>query len=551
MIWQLVKLEPVWKCIPVLAVINAAMWWFASSTFFVNSFAAGMFMMWIILPGLHGRYTLLEMTLPIAGKQLFVSRVALLLAFVWMPILAAVAVNFVGRGSRTWADCLPMFESGAVVTVCLTLVQTVRVRTMNPPAWLAIPVLGAGFFSLPLMAGRGSLPGSVALIVAVLGGCALASAALFLKAWAEIPKSFQLASTNLQGGQPVPVQLERAGNTRLTSPWWPVFRSTYFGNRQSRLWAFLLLLIVFQSLAFGWMFAAISVMYIPMSFAGYRTGLRWLIHLPISARKLLWMVWFPTAATIVLGLIANAAMNGLARSHEAAVTLGHARSSDRRSGADESGKMNVQVPAGYWRWTRGGSAPVIETPWGEGYRPETSGWWDFTLYNPYSVGRGSSQQYLEWQFLRATQAVYGQPISLSQIEELPRMKTKLRQPKAQIIIPAVALLYYLVQMCALHLFWWRRLQHIHLAFRIFLAGAPVLVAYVFAMMPFPNSGGGSFPIEALVLHLTRVLSDSLWMLALVALAAMAGLYRLAEKLWSENEFRQSELMARASTEAGV
>ncbi len=41
------------------------------------------------------------------------------------------------------------------------------------------------------------------------------------------------------------------------------------------------------------------------------------------------------------------------------------------------------------------------------------------------------------------------------------------------------------------------------------------------------------------------------MLALVALAAMAGLYRLAEKLWGENEFRQSELMARASKEAGA
>lgn len=37
----------------------------------------------------------------------------------------------------------------------------------------------------------------------------------------------------------------------------------------------------------------------------------------------------------------------------------------------------------------------------------------------------------------------------------------------------------------------------------------------------------------------------------MALAPMAGLYWLAENLWCENEFRQSELMARAPNEAVV
>lgn len=83
------------------------------------------------------------------------------------------------------------------------------------------------------------------------------------------------------------------------------------------------------------------------------------------------------------------------------------------------------------------------------------------------------------------------------------------------------------------------------------AGAPVLVAYVFVVMPFPVIGGGNFPIEALVLHLARVLPDNLWMLVAMALAAMAGLYWLAEKLWRDNELRHSELTARASKEARV
>ena len=71
------------------------------------------------------------------------------------------------------------------------------------------------------------------------------------------------------------------------------------------------------------------------------------------------------------------------------------------------------------------------------------------------------------------------------------------------------------------------------------------------MMPFPGIRGGSFPIEALVQHLARVLPDNLWMLTLMELAPTAGLYWLAEKLWRENEFRQSELVARASKEAIV
>jgi hypothetical protein len=414
--------------------------------------------------------------------------------------------------------------------------------------------------------GRGVFPGSDGVAAAVLGGGALVSAALFLKAWTEVPRSFQLAPTELQGKEPVFVRSERTGAANDAAPWWPVFRELYIGSWRNRLWPLLLLLLVIQTLAFGWVFAALAVIYIPMTCAGYRAKLRWLTHLPIPARKLFWMAWFPDTAAIVLGLAANAAVIVLASSGTPAVTLGPPQG--RAPLPLNSQIWNVQVPSGYWRWTRG-AAPLIEAPWGESHQPvraaqierrigpgesvaihedseiEASGWRDFTLYNPYSAGLENSPRFVEWQFLRATQAVYGQPVPISQIADLPRMKTILRQPRAQIIIAAIVLLFYLVQMCAFNLFWWRRLQHIHAVFRVFLSAAPILIVYLSVLLPFPNSKGGNFPMEALVVYLVRTLPDSLWMLALMAAASIAGLYWFAEKLWREQEFRPTEGLARA------
>jgi hypothetical protein len=213
--------------------------------------------------------------------------------------------------------------------------------------------------------------------------------------------------------------------------------------------------------------------------------------------------------------------------------------------------MNVQVPAGYWRWAGDGSAPAIEAPWGESYRPEVSTRWRLAFFNPYSVGRESSQRYLEWQFLRATQAVYGQAIPVSRIDDLARMKTILQQPRAQAIVAAAVPLYFLIQMCSLHLYGWKHLRYTRAGFRIWLAAAPMLAAFLLVLAPFPRFGDGSFLIETLLLRLAGLLADNLWMLALMTLAAMAGLYWVAEKLWREMEFGQIEIDVRTAQARAV
>ena len=202
-----------------------------------------------------------------------------------------------------------------------------------------------------------------------------------------------------------------------------------------------------------------------------------------------------------------------------------------------------KLPAAFWHWAPGGIAPVIEAPWGESYRPEISTRWRLAFYNPYSVGRESSQRFLEWQFLQATEAVYGRAIPVSQREDLARMKPILQQPKAQGIVAAIALLYFLFQMCALHLSGWWRLRYPRGGFRAWLATAPMFAVFLFILAPFPDFAGGYF-FNSMVLHLVSIFPDSLWMLALITAALMAGLYWLAEKLWRENEFGQIEIEVR-------
>ncbi|HEY1756986.1 MAG TPA: hypothetical protein VGG72_16550 [Bryobacteraceae bacterium] len=528
MIWRLIRLDPEWKWIPWLAAANALIWWFAGGIGGVSSFTTELtFIPLIILPGLRNRYTLLGVTLPISGKQLFLSRIALLLAFIWVPLLAALAVLLV-RGNRIWAESLTMLEFGAVATVGILLVQSVRVRAMNPPMWIGIPVLAAVFVSLLVMEAT-VFPGSAAFIAAVLGGATLVSAGLFMKAWTEVPKSFQLAPA-----EPVAVRSERTGTASNHGPWWPVFRALYFGNWKNGSWLFALLFFAFASATLGSPMAPFAILYIPMSSLDYRRRTRWLLHLPISARKLLWMVWFPATAAILAGLTLHAAINwaelsDFGLSKEAAVTL--------------ESPWGVHVPSGYWRWARAGAAPAIEAPWGEGHRPEMQKVMGVNFYNPYSAGGESSRQFLEWQFLRATQAVYGRAIPVSGAEELGRMKTILEQPKAQIVLSAIVLVYYLFEICALNFSGWKRVRNVHLALRLIPASLPLLL-FPLALMQLRGSRGGGLVLDAMLLHLGRVLPDNLWMLTLIAGVSIAALGWLADKLWRENEFGQVESLAR-------
>ncbi len=183
-----------------------------------------------------------------------------------------------------------------------------------------------------------------------------------------------------------------------------------------------------------------TVIVIPSFLVPFRLGLRWLLHLPISARKLFWAVWFPITAAMIAGLAFNIPF-------------------DRR----------LKVPA------------VL--------------------------------------------------------------------PKIRLIAFTVVLVFWLLQICLLQLQGWKRLRDLPLTIRMILSAGPIFVAYaVSVMMIFHhtagrNSDGRNVLFDALVRNLGSVLPDNLWVIGLIAVLPIAGLYWLAEKLFREMEFGQIEAQA--------
>jgi hypothetical protein len=80
---------------------------------------------------------------------------------------------------------------------------------------------------------------------------------------------------------------------------------------------------------------------------------------------------------------------------------------------DENCKtLNVLPSVDFWTLANRGIAPVIQAPWGEIFQPPVFRNSGFDIFNPYAVGCGNSNRFLNWQFSRATIAVYGRPIPL-------------------------------------------------------------------------------------------------------------------------------------------
>jgi hypothetical protein len=510
--WELIKRNPAWRAMPFFAAASAVLWVFSApggggaGRTVAQALTQIQLILWIVLPEFRQRYTLLQATLPIAGRQLFLSRMVSLLAFIWLPISAAIAATVVLRGDRTWADHLPLLEAGALVTVLLLLVQCVRVRTINPPGWLMLVAVAGMLFELPIVMARLS----PAVEIAMLGGSALVSAALLLQAWTGVPKSFQFAPS-----EPVSTRPESRGPAWPTIASWRVFQSLY-----GRLRVGLFLFAAFLTTLTG--NGGFALLIVPAFFLDCWNRVRWLLHLPFSRRRLFWAMWLPPTAVMAAGLVLSVPFDD-DQSRGPAVSVS----------VSVSESLNVKVPPAYWRWARGGAVPVIQAPWGEHNQPDTATWMKLVFYNPYSVSPGNSRRFLDWQFMRATNAVYGQPVA-----NLHGLRTTMQQPKARTIVLAVALLYWLIQMCALHFSGSKRLRNVPTTIRVLVGAGPMPFAYAIYVAPLflHIPGRGNAIMDALLLSVASALPDNLWAIVLMAALPVAGLYWLADKLFGEMEF---------------
>jgi hypothetical protein len=119
--------------------------------------------------------------------------------------------------------------------------------------------------------------------------------------------------------------------------------------------------------------------------------------LPISRR----LLWAHSAGPIVISAVVGILVAGL-------IFVLNPRSFTHIAYSE----CCVKVPWDYMELSMDGQVPTITTAWGESYTPTAHPLWKgrtVALYDPYEVGKESSQRFAEFQMRRAVEAVYGKP----------------------------------------------------------------------------------------------------------------------------------------------
>lgn len=306
-------------------------------------------------------------------------------------------------------------------------------------------------------------------------------------------------------------------------PWKPVLRSAFWNVRFVTMFA----LMASQGMFTAWTF--LVPMFVVSEAIDGRRRTRWLQALPLSHRALLAIALLSSVGPLLIGTVVGTIVDFVAniRPYDRALSGGPR--------SDSSHSLNVSLE--YWR-RASGPIPDIRAPWGETFRPALYTSLGVTLYNPYSIGDHTTGRFNDWQFERATAAIYGRAVSPT---DYPKAKDSLSpaadRPRVQIVNLAVALfcallLVYLTEVVNWHVL--ARFSTLTLTLMFATAFGPglILMAFVFDLVP-------SLLMKALLVKSYMWIAQSipnLLALTLAAIVPIVALYLLLE--W---QFKQSEL----------
>lgn len=493
-------------------------------------------MLVMISPLMSQRATAFEVALPIRAREIFLVRSLSALAAVCLPIVAWIVTAQV-RGAP--AGALPdlfavslgvKLEMLGIAMLAVILPNLVRPgelvvppsqSTLLPWAGLAIGAAAAMYFLTP------------PVVVPVL---ALAVVVGFSMAWRAVPQSFQVApfrASRPARGVTVPGGASSARTSEAR--WWrPMQRSV------------LARAIIIGSFAMGgygfngtWIgFLGIWVM---IDLYLVRQQTRWMDGLPLSHRRLLWINLVPAALPLVaVWLIGSVAVSFVPGAESIDLHGPHAFSKTHNF------QYRTNVSLTFWERAPNGQAQVIHAPWGETSAADTLQVFGLTFYNPYSAEKSSSKEFVDWQFERATTAVYGRPISFEAYDAdgavlPPRVIATLRMfiLGAGLALAFVLFVVFLCELPRWHLLGRRSaLRH----------GATTLSAvFVFGLMvlelyySLKHRTNVVVPLtEAVLFRLSRALPSTLLAVVIAAIPVIA-MYYLA--LW---QFRRSEWVERGA-----
>jgi hypothetical protein len=285
-IWKLIRYSPAWRIASWASLIYAVVWLLLSQSNDRGIISAP-FMLYMAymaavayVPEAAFRCTFFDAALPVEGRDLWVSKMIVLLGMVWVPVLAMSAVGLL----VVHDPALPFVNAAAGFTAILLAGQSFRIREFHEPLLAYIILLIAGGALMVLMAV--ALP---QFEVRVLAGYLLANIAFFLLAWTRVPKSFTVAPTGAKSSKTIAAT---QGTSSPIRAWWKILRQLYL--------TYLFVLVGMGWLLGGATFITIAFV-VPTITATARLNWRFLAHLPISPRKLFWAMWAPLPLGIFLG----------------------------------------------------------------------------------------------------------------------------------------------------------------------------------------------------------------------------------------------------------
>ncbi len=460
----------------------------------------------------HRRATLFEAALPIEGRQLFLARLLSRLALVWLPVLAGILVAL-SVPDTGWPEVLGMLECGILFTLACLLPLSVRVQECAIPAGL-LAALWTGLAAAGALAWHFLPPGPFLAVFA------LAGALILLRTWFAIPASFQVAPMQEVGSTSSP------RSTRDAQPlaWWPVVRSA----------GFVMPLGLFAMGVYLGRWGELSVpsvaIFVIMANVYARQRTRWLYALPLSFRALALVTVIPSLVLLFGGAAIGMGVDKTRQSDYSLV--GGPRSQSRTD-------VDLDVDFEFWHRAPAGKAPVISSPWGETVHATTFRVLGITFYNAYSVGPRNSHRFVEWQFERATQAVYGRVIPIMQYGAASDagLVPVTARPRMRILILwadmlAVLMLVYLTEWTR-----WYRLRRLPVPVRDVLPFASVfgVLAIEGIVMWIYRIPLGTALVHAALLQLSDLLPNNLLVVTIAGAVPAIGMYWLVEKQFSKSE----------------
>ncbi|MES2178556.1 MAG: hypothetical protein V4550_11920 [Gemmatimonadota bacterium] len=479
-----------------------------------------------VAPMLLQRPSVFEAALPMRGRDIYASRLIAALLLIWFPVFVAIGAELI-RGTRDGPFTMWLGIGGVATLVCIIpySINSSQIRQPPIPQLAAAVILLAGLLALSVR----SLPTETTVVIVFL-----AIAALLFKTIRTTQASYQTAPISATApGRLSAVVVSKA--IRLRAPawwWWPAFRSVI---RPMLVFSFGMMImtgvtgkVVIYILLFG-----------ATVIDGTRQRTKWLAALPVSYRARLLIPLIPVLIAMPGGLFIGYHIPFSRRFLPDYIEHGSPYLPGTHS-QFPSNKTNIGLE--YWERSQRTAIPVITAPWGERYLADTVSVLGVVFYNPYSTGAASSAQFREWQFGRATTAIYGAPMTLAQYERDPLpLRHRITNSARMQILDAAALLMLVLGIAYVYelTLWggfarWRRGLAVAMALRF----VPTFGLMSFDM--YQEFFRGTLIVapltQWLLLRLSPSLPHNIVAVAIIAMLPVVALYFLIE--W---QFARSEL----------